>query len=335
MDSLILAGDVGGTKINIACFSPEQGLLSPVTEHSYPTAAFKNFESLIAEFLGDKVGRIAAACFGVAGPVENGRVKTTNIPWDVIDAASIKAHLGIPKVELINDMMAMAHGLSVLKVESYHVLNEGEAGATGNAVLIAAGTGLGESILHWDGKRWHPSPSEGGHTDFGPTNDLEIELLRYMQKHSGRCSYEHVLSGPGLQNIYRFLRDTGRGEEPQWLAERMAQEDPGAVISESALAGKSPLCEQAIEMFVHIYGAEAGNLALKGLATGGVYLGGGIAPKILPLLNPDIFMDGFVRERRLADLLSRMPVKVVLDSKSALYGAAYYASLMMKSDGMD
>lgn len=332
MNPLILAGDIGGTKINIACFALEQGLLKPVVEETYHTASFTDLESLLTHFLGTRAGAVAAACFGVAGPIKNGRAESVNIPWKLIDTAVLRRHLLTEKVDLLNDMMAMAYGTMVIPEEKIFALNQGDPSVRGNAALIAAGTGLGEALLHWDKDHWEPSPSEGGHADFAPTTELEIGLLRYLQEIHGRVSYERILSGPGLFNIYRFLRDTGRGEQPDWLAERLAAEDPGAVITEAALTGKSALCEKAVEVFVHVYGAEAGNVALRSLATGGVFIGGGIAPKILPILRQETFLEAFTNKGRLRYLLETIPVRVILDPKVALYGAAYHASLLLRDE---
>jgi len=331
MSPLLLAGDIGGTKINLACFSTEP--LAPILEKTYWTADYDSLESLLSDFLGPRAGEVRAACFGVAGPVKDGRVELTNVRWPAIDERTIRAHLGLDAVAVLNDMMAMAYGALVLPAEKLFVLNPGSPDAVGNAALIAAGTGLGEALMHYDGKNWQPSPSEGGHTDFAPLSEIEIDLLRYLQNEFGHVSYERILSGPGIYNIYRFLRDTGRGGEPAALAERFAREDPSAVISELALAGKVPICEQTLEIFVHLYGAEAGNMALKGLATGGVFIGGGIAPKILPMLRRPPFMQGFRDKGRFCELLEKIPVKVILEPKAPLYGAAHYASLLLRPVG--
>jgi glucokinase len=332
MEELILAGDVGGTKIVLACFSPEQGPLSPVMEKIYPTTEHTSFETIVSEFLGERASQIGAACFGVAGPVKGGEVEMINVPWRTISEASLREHLKIGKVEIINDMIAMAYGALALPEDRFTVLNPGSGDARGNAALVAAGTGLGEAMFYWDGRRWLPSPSEGGHVDFGPTSELEDKLLRYMRKIFGRISVERICSGPGIHFIYKFLRDTGRGEEPAWLAERMANEDPSAVISELALAGKSPLCERTIDLFVHIYGTEAGNMALKVLATGGVFIGGGIAPKILPKMQSGLFMEGFKNKGRFDEIMEKIPVRVILDAKAPLYGAAYHAMQMLRGE---
>lgn len=326
MGSWILAGDIGGTKANLALFEWRDGRFLAIREGSYWSASYASLERLVHEFLGEDVHRVAAACLGIPCPVEEGRCETPNLPW-VIDQRALQQTVAVPKLALLNDLVAMAYGLILLPDDRFAVLNPGDFTRRGNATLIAAGTGLGEAILFWDGSEWQPSPSEGGHADFAPTSEVEIELLWYLNREFGRTSYERVLSGPGLYNIYRFLKETGRGEEPKWLKHRLSREDPAAVIAGTALARACPLCVQALDLFVHIYGAEAGNLALKALATGGVYIGGGIAPKILPWLQSGIFMEAFTNKGRLSRLLSRIPVQVILDQKTALYGAARYALL--------
>lgn len=329
MNNLILAGDIGGTNLRIALFSPDR-LLDPIVERRYPTADYDSLETVLTHFLGEYAGQVGAACFGIAGPVTDGRASLTNIPhWHAIDEAMLREHLKTGNAALINDMIAMANGVLALPPERFTVLNEGRNHAVGNVAVIAAGTGLGEAYLHWDGQRLLPSPSEGGHTDFGPTTDPEMEMLQYLRAEYGHVSYERILSGPGLLNIYHFLRDTRGVREPSWLTKRLASEDPGAVISELGMSGDSALCEQAIDMFVHIYGSEAGNMALKGLTTGGVYIGGGIAPKILEKLRQPAFMEAFLGKGRFDDLLERIPVKVIMESNAPLFGAAYHASLLM------
>lgn len=332
MNNLILAGDIGGTNFRIALFSPEKGLLEPIRETRYPTADYETIEDVLTHFVGTQyAGKIGAACFGVAGPVADGRVELTNIPhWAVIDERKLRTHLGTAKVSLINDMIAMGYGVMALPPERFLVLNEGKAGARGNVAIIAAGTGLGEGYLHWDGAELHPSPSEGGHTDFGPTNDLEDELLAYLRGLYGHVSYERILSGPGIYNIYQFLLEKHHTRPAASIAERLAKEDPSAVVAEMALAGKSALCEDAIDVFMRIYGAEAGNMALKGLTTGGVYVGGGIAPKLLARLRRPDFIDAFLSKGRFRELLQSIPVKVIMEPNAPLFGAAYRAGQLLR-----
>jgi glucokinase len=322
---MILAGDVGGTHTRLAVFTQHERRLCPVVEATYPSRQFADLESLLRQFMAEHPLPIDRACFGVAGPVRRGRVEATNLAW-VVEAPRLARQLHVAAVALLNDLEANAYGLAVLAPEDFVTLNAGAADAVGNAAIIAAGTGLGEAGLYWDGTMHHPFACEGGHASFAPNDALQVELLRYLMQEHDHVSWERVLSGPGLHAIYRFLRDTGRGEEPDWLRAQLEQDDPSAAISQAALAGTSALCAQALDLFVALYGAEAGNLALKFMATGGVFVGGGIAPKILTKLTASTFMQAFVAKGRLRSLLQDIPVRVILNEKAALLGAAYYAS---------
>ena len=323
---MILAGDIGGTKTNIAVFDDSRGQLKIVAEQKFASRDYANLDEIVNKFMATRDLSLNAACFGIAGPVKSGRSIATNLPW-VVDARSLANSLGLQFVELINDLEANGYGIAVLDDDDFVTLKEGSKESEGNAAIIAAGTGLGEAGFFWDGKAFHPFACEGGHSDFAPRDELEIELLRYLQSRYERVSYERVLSGPGLFNIYQFLRDTGRGEEPTWLAEKIQQDDPSAVVSESALEGRNDLCIQALELFISLYGAEAGNLALKIMATGGVYIGGGIAPKILNKLTSENFISAFISKGRMRVLLEDMLVRVILNEKTALFGAAHCARL--------
>jgi glucokinase len=261
---------------------------------------------------------------GVAGPVREGRCEATNLPW-VIDSQKIAQQLNLPRVGLINDLEANAYGIGELETKDFEVLNQGTQDAQGNRAVISAGTGLGEAGLFWDGREYRPFASEGGHADFAPRNHVEMDLLDYLLKRHPRVSVERVISGPGLFNIYQFLKDTGRDEEPTWLVDQMRHKDPPTVITENGLEGKSSLCMQALDLFVSLYGAEAGNMALKVMATGGVYLGGGIAPKIIAKLRDPVFMNAFTAKGRMRPLLQAIPVRVILNPKVALLGAARHA----------
>jgi glucokinase len=260
--------------------------------------------------------------------VIEGKSKATNLPWE-LDERRLATTLRIPQVKLLNDLEAAAYGMLHLDPTDLCVLQSGPP-RKGNIAVIAAGTGLGEAILYWDGARYHPIATEGGHTDFGPRSDREVELLRYLQRECGHVSYERVLSGPGLFNIYRFLRDSGVAPEPEWLQKRIAEGDPGVVISEIGLVGGDPLCTQALDLFCALYGAEAGNLALKAFAVGGVYIGGGIAPKILPKLQDGTFTSAFADKGRFGELLQSIEVKVALNLRTPLIGAAHYALMLLK-----
>jgi glucokinase len=321
---MILAGDVGGTKVHLALYDFTNGKLKHTQDKQYPAKEYSGLEEIVKEFLGST--KVTAACFGVPGPVRDGRLRLTNLPW-TLDSRELSAGLGIQHVFLINDLEANGYGVAELGPDQIYTLSEGDASQIGNRALIAAGTGLGEGILAWNGRIHFPYPSEGGHTDYGPRNDAEIELLRFLQrKYNGRISYERVVSGMGLTNIYEFLRDDRGMEVPKDLADKIAAaHDPNSVITEMALSAKSQICEKALDMFVSVYGAEAGNLALKVLSVGGLYVGGGIAPRILEKLKDGTFMKAFVDKGRLSQLLINMPVRIILDSRAALLGAAAYA----------
>ena len=320
---MILAGDVGGTKVHLALYEFINGNLTYTRDERYPAKDYSGLEEIVRIFLG--ADTVTSACFGVPGPVRDGRLRLTNLPW-TLDSRELAQHLKIDHVFLINDLEANGYGVAELKADQIYSLAEGDASQIGNRALIAAGTGLGEGILAWNGRIHVPMPSEGGHSDYAPRNEDEIDLLRYLkQKYNGRISFERVVSGMGLTNIYDFLRDVRGMEEPDWLAERLSTEDPNAVITELALAAKSEICEKALDMFVAAYGAEAGNLALKVLSIGGLYIGGGIAPRILEKLKDGTFMRSFTDKGRLSQLLINMPVRVILESRAALLGAAAYA----------
>jgi glucokinase len=321
---MILAGDIGATNSRLAFFCERSGRLEFVVEATYPSQDHAHLEIIVQKFVSAHNLPIEVACFGIAGPVRRGRSDTTNLPWDV-DAEELARALRLRTVGLLNDLEAHAYGIAMLAPEDFVVLNQGAADASGNAAVIAAGTGLGEAGLYWDGQQHQPFAGEGGHASFAPSDPVQMELLTFLRHEFGQVSWERVLSGPGLHNIYRFLRDTGHGEEPDWLAHQMQQPDPSAVISQAALAGTSALCRQALDVFVALYGAEAGNLALKLMATAGVYVGGGIAPKIIQKLTDSTFLDAFVAKGRLKPLLQQIPVRVIMNDKVALLGAARFA----------
>jgi glucokinase len=323
---MILAGDVGGTNTRLAVFQVEGETLKSSVLEIFPSRAHKSLNEIVKKFVAKYKDPVEFACFGVAGPVKGGHSETSNLPW-VVDAQRLAKSLRLKTAYLINDLEAHAYGIAALETDDFVCLREGERDSRGNQALIAAGTGLGEAGLHWDGESHHPFPSEGGHADFGPRNELEIELLKYLQAKYKHVSYERVLSGPGLHNIYNFMRDSGLEKEEVWVAERMREEDPPTVISEAAVEGSCGLSVRAMDLFVSVYGAEASNLALKVLATGGVFLGGGIAPKILPKLKEPAFIEAFTAKGRMRPLLEAMPVRVILNDKAALIGAARFAAL--------
>jgi glucokinase len=327
--NMILAGDIGGTNTRLALIDIENELKPVVFEKIFPSREKTSLEAALAEFFSLYPCHPVSASFGIAGPVLNGRCEATNLPW-VVDSKTVARQLGLKKVGLMSDLVANAYGVAALHPKDFVVLNKGARNSSGNKAIISAGTGLGEAGLYWDGKDYRPFASEGGHGDFAPRNHLEMELLDYLLKRFRRVSYERIVSGPGLFNVYQFLRDTGKGDEPPWLTEQLRSGDPSHKISQNALEGKSPLCIQALDLFVSIYGAKAGNLALTFMATGGLYVGGGIAPKIITKLQDPVFMNAFVSKGRLQPLLQNIPVRVIMNPKTALIGAARHAALALE-----
>ncbi len=323
---MILAGDIGGTNARLAFFDVMNGHFRLVSASVFPSREYAGLDQIVSKFVETSNLHPDAACFGVPGPVRNGRVETSNLPW-VIESARLADELNLKKTVLINDLEANAWGIATLGPEDVVSLNQVKGNPVGNQAVISAGTGLGEAGMVWDGSQYRIFATEGGHSDFAPRNELEIELFRYLSGRYGHVSYERVVSGPGLVNVFHFLRDTGRGTEPQFLTDQMAHGDPAAAISRAALDGACALCEQALDLFVSVFAAEAGNLALKVLSTGGVYLGGGIAPKMLTKLSGPLFMHAFVGKGRMQPLLEAMPVKVITNDKTALMGAARCAAV--------
>jgi len=352
---MIVAGDIGGTKTHLALFDWKRDRVDPMRLESSHSADYTSLEDMLTEFLvppkppspiddklateksdaaepeperpAEKPLKIDAACFGIAGPIIQNRCHATNLPW-VVDGSTMAKHFDIPKVMLLNDLEAMAHGILLLRPDEVEILNAGTPPAYNQALaLIAAGTGLGESILFWNGSRYQPMQSEGGHTDFAPNNDNEIELLHHLRSHYLHVSYERVLSGPGLHAIYDYVRDSKKNE-PTWLSEQIKVGDPAAVIAEAGLKGQADIAKQALDLFASIYGAEAGNLALKAMALNGLYVGGGIAPKLLAKLKDGTFMKAFTNKGRYTRLMSSIPVKVVMNQQTALLGAASVAAAL-------
>jgi glucokinase len=324
---MILSGDIGGTKSHLALFEGVGEVLTPHAVKSYVSQSYRSLNELVEELLAEHRVPITAAAFGIAGPIVEGRSKLTNLGWDV-DSREVAALLNLDTVGLLNDLEATAYGTLRLQEGEKVTLQAGIRQENRPIAVIAAGTGLGEGALMWDGARYRSVPSEGGHTDFGPRNDLEIELLRFLLTKHRRVSYERIVCGPGLLNLYEFFRTRADHAEPDWLREKMSSGDPAAAISQTALAGSDQTCVHALDMFVTLYGAEAGNLALKILATGGVFVGGGIAPKILEKIRQGSFMESFMQKGRYQGLLETMPVEVVTNEKTALLGAAHYALIL-------
>lgn len=331
---MLLAGDIGGTKTKLAVFSTDSGWRKPLAEATFPSAHYSSLESLVQEFLKQHNFSLQRASFGVAGPVVEGRATITNLPWVLEENHLIQA-LNIPSVSLLNDLEATAYSVPFLEESDLYTLNAGRAVRGGAIAVIAPGTGLGEAFLIWDGSRYRPHQSEGGHADFAPADTLQLELLRYLQLRYKHVSFERVCSGKGLPNIYHFLKESGYKSEPTWLAELLDKtKDPTPIIVENALdpSKSCEICRLALELFVSILGAEAGNLALKVHGTGGVYLSGGIPPRILPFLSEGRFMQAFLRKGRLSDVLIPVPVYVVLNSDIALLGAARHGFEQLGAD---
>lgn len=329
---MILAGDIGGTKSNLGLFERVDGHLRHVRSDKYRSAEFPGLTAVLDAFLAEGKEEIEAACFGIPGPVIGNRASTTNLPW-LVEGAQVAAEAGIPTVTLINDLVATAEGLPLLEEGEVAVLQKGSPQPDGNRALIAAGTGLGMALIPRVGERWVPVPSEGGHMDFAPRTEEEIGLLRHLREQLGRVSAERVVSGMGLYNIYQYLRDVVRLPETPKVREAIGRgEDPAKVIGEAAMAAgddRCVICARALEIFVAAYGAAAGNLALIGTATGGIWLGGGIAPKILPRLSDGLFLQTFTAKGRFVPFLEKVPVRVVLNDRAALLGAARHAASLL------
>jgi glucokinase len=323
---MILAGDIGGTNARLAYFEPQNGHLQLVSERVFPSREHRELGEIVVRFLDESGTRPEAACFGIAGPVRNGRVETSNLPW-VIEQSLLAKQIHTPATMLINDLEASAWGIGALAEADLVPLNRVVGTVVGNQAVIAPGTGLGEAGLFWDGTRHHVFACEGGHTDFAPQNDLQIELLRFLIAKFGHVSYERILSGPGLVNVYEFLRESGCGKESAITAAAITAGDPAAAISRAALSGEDALAEKALDVWIWVYGAEASNLALKIMATGGLFLGGGISPKILSKLQGPSFMNAFVNKGRLSPVVESMPVCVVTNDKAGLLGAARCAAV--------
>lgn len=329
---MILAGDIGGTYTRLGAFSTEGTRLECVVEKIYPNHDYENLAQILPLFIRGEGIPVHSACFGVAGPVRAGRSKISNLPW-VIDAKELANQLRLNSVGLLNDLEAYAYGIDALESRDFLALAEGSSDAEGNRAVISARTGLGMAGLYWDGYRHHPFACEGGHADFAARDELQMNLLGYLQKKFGRISCERILSGPGLRNIYEFLRDTHRADEPDWLREQMhAASDPAPLISQFALEGKAEICEQALTIFVSVFGAETGNCALRYMTTGGIFIGGHIASKIVGKMKDPVFMTSFLDKGRMESLLKDMPVKIILNEDCGLIGAARY-TLVQKAFG--
>ena len=323
---MFLAGDIGGTKTTLALYSREQGARRPLAERTFPSTEYSGLEAIVDEFLKSEKCVVTHAAFGIAGPITGRAVKTTNLPW-VVSEEKIAEKLKVKHAHLINDLEAVASGVPLLHEDDLVTLNEGKSADGGAVGVIAPGTGLGEAFLTFDGSRYRAHASEGGHADFAPTGEVEIELLRYLRKKYDHVSYERVCSGMAIPDIYEFLRDAGYGTEPEWLVDELSGvADATPVIVRGAIdeAKSCELCTAALEIFVSVLGAEAGNLALKVMATGGLYIGGGIPPRIISLLEAPSFFKAFKNKGRYSDLMARIPLHVITNPKAALIGAAFY-----------
>lgn len=321
--AIVLAGDIGGTKTNLGLFSQENNI--PVLQRfaTYPSKEYSGLEELIEDFLEGQDSHIEYGCFGVAGPVMDGQVKTTNLPWLIKDV-DLKKQFGLSDVALVNDLVATALSIPVLGEDDLYSLNSHQSLIGHPRALMSPGTGLGMSLIPYVEGRYLPQPSEGGHVDFGPKNDEQVQLYKFLCKRFGHVSYERLVSGMGLVNIYSWLKESGFSREPAWLTEQMENSDPAKVVSENGMTARDVQCEKALDLFVSIMGAAAGNLTLAGMATGGLYLGGGIVPQILEKLTKDRFIDSFVDKGRYRGLLKKVPVKVIMNRRAPLLGAAHY-----------
>lgn len=321
---MLLAGDVGATKTTLAVFSKDRGPRNPVAKETFDSGSYDGVESIVDDFLSKTGANVDRASLGVAGPVVGRRVKITNLPW-LVDAEELEEEFDLSQVRLLNDLVAVANAVPFLEADEVHTLSEGEPEPKGALGVIAPGTGLGEGFLTWDGERYQAHGSEGSHVDFAPASTLQVGLLRYLWESFEHVSYERVCSGMGLPNIYAYLKDRGETEEPPWLAEALSQaDDLTPIIVRAALdEGRAcALCRETLDTFVAILGAEAGNLALKAMTTGGMYVGGGIPPRILPALERASFLASFWGKGRLTDIVKKIPLHVIMEPEAALLGAA-------------
>ena len=327
----IVAGDIGGTSARLALFDVAGATLQLLARATYPSQAYPDIEPILAEFLGARTARPAAIALGVAGPVRDGVCRTTNLPW-LISAEAIAMATAVPNAWLLNDLEAAAWGVEAVADADRVVLQAGEPNPRGNQSVVAAGTGFGEAGRVWVDGGYLPFASEGGHADFAPADALDFAFLRWLQASHGHASWDRIVSGPGIVAIHAFLRAERGSVTPPALAEAMRAGDPAAAVAEAALAGSDAVCVEALDRFLGYFGAEAGNHALKLMATGGVFITGGIAPKVLPRLQGGPFLDAFRAKGRMAELMRRMPVTVLADGDVGLKGAALYGRRMAARD---
>jgi glucokinase len=323
---MILAGDIGGTKTNLALFELVGDTLTMQVQQQFSSRAFSSLNELITAFERDiPMPSIDAACFGIAGPVIEEHCRTTNLPWE-ITSSKLQEYLGTNKVRVLNDLEATAYGMLYLAEDEFIDLNPIGQKREGNRAVIAAGTGLGEAMLYYDGKDYHPIASEGGHSDFAPVTEQQDALLKWMRKrYPEHVSYERIVSGPGIYTLYEFLYESGFSSQPASMIHRRKEKDSSEMVSRCALTQNDPLCIETLRLFTEIYAAEAGNLALKTMSLGGIYIGGGIAPKILPVMTGKDFMNSFTNKGRFEEFLKGIQVKIALNPDTALLGAAHFA----------
>jgi glucokinase len=326
---MVLAGDIGGTKVELALFRGEMGAWDPQEPERFPSHDYASLDAIVSQYIKDRnlaPGAIRRAAFGIAGPVKGTTVRTTNLPW-LVEADRLSALLGGAEVILMNDLEANAWGIEALTPEEFFEIQAGDPDAKGNRALISAGTGLGMAGIHWNGTHHVPFASEGGHVDFAPRTDLDAELYRFLRdRYAGVVDWERVLCGRAMVDLHDFMRHHTGMSIPDWLAEQMQAGDPAAAISQAGASGRDAVCARALELFIEYYGAEAGNVGLTFLALGGVYIGGGIAPKILDQLKSPRFLASFVSKGRMKEVLESMPVRVILNPRTALLGSAVRAS---------
>jgi glucokinase len=317
-----LAGDIGGTKTVLALFSEENGPFQPIDKEQFPSSSFSSLDEIVEKYLAKHEVGISGASFGVAGPVEDERADVTNLPW-VIDTRQLSSLIHNAPVQLLNDLSATAHAVPYLSPTDVYTIVQGEKNHHHALGVIAPGTGLGESFLIWNGTRYEAHPSEGGHASFAPTTQVQLELLEYLLPKLGHVSYEAVCSGRAIPNLYGFFRDVGEFAEPGWLQEALATAiDPTRVILQAAIEAKAEICLQTLDLFLDILASEAGNLALKVMATGGIYIGGGIPPRLLSKIEKVRFGAAFKNKGRFSSLLAKIPVHVIVKPEMALFGAA-------------
>ena len=323
----VLAADVGGTKTNFALYEVQDGRLETLKENTYATKDHESFMEAMEHFEDIKGHRINAICLGVAGPILHNKVKGTNFPW-LIDGNKISEELDVKRVTLINDMEANAYGLSALKKNEFKILDHGKD-HPGNAAVISPGTGLGEAGLYWDGENYHPFPAEGGHCDFSPRTDLDVQIWHYLHAKYGHVSWERVVSGQGINNIYKFLRSFRNSKEPEWLTKKMQKEDHPIVITQVGKEGKDKICTETLDLFLYYLAVATSQLALKSKALGGIYIGGGILPNLIDYVDAEKFYKTFTDAGRMEDMLKKISVKIVLNEKTALLGAAFCGAMSL------